>query len=177
MPSPFFGKLADNRRRGVMMTLSLVLTTIGTIIIGFWGKFFVMMLCGVVFLGLGVSLYHPPGLSWVTTAYEDPITHSLSSKYNQVLALHGIGGGLGASLGPISVYFLLGTLTWQELYLFWTIPLIIITIVFWIFVGRYEPENHRSVVKMASKLVNNGEKLTKNALWSSVTGRYDYFAS
>ncbi len=167
LPSPFFGKLADNRRRGVMMTLSLVLTTIGTIIIGFWGKFFVMMLCGVVFLGLGVSLYHPPGLSWVTTAYEDPITHSLSSKYNQVLALHGIGGGLGASLGPISVYFLLGTLTWQELYLFWTIPLIIITIVFWIFVGRYEPENHRSVAKKASKLANNGEKLAKKNIQNS----------
>jgi FSR family fosmidomycin resistance protein-like MFS transporter len=167
LPSPFFGKLADNHRRGVMMTFSLVLATIGTIIIGFWGQDFLIMLCGVVFLGLGVSLYHPPGLSWVTTAYEDPVTHSFSSKYNQVLALHGIGGGLGASLGPISVYFLLGPLNWQELYLFWTIPLVITTIVFWIFVGRFEPKNHRFVIEEKAEFVNNGKELIKKNIQSS----------
>ena len=161
LPSPFFGRLADNHRRGVLMTFSLILTIIGTIIIGFWGHYFLVMACGVVFLGLGVSLYHPPGLSWVTTAYEDPITHSFSSKYNQVLALHGIGGGLGASLGPISVYFLLGTLTWQELYLFWTIPLMIITIMFWLFVGSKEPENHRLVKNSVLKSSTNNQNSRK----------------
>ena len=113
LPSPIFGKLADKYRRGLMMTFSVILTLIGTLIIGLLGNYFLLMLCGVTFLGLGVSLYHPPGLSWVTSAYEDPETHSFGKNYNQVLALHGIGGGLGASFGPLSVYFLLGPLTWQ----------------------------------------------------------------
>ncbi|MHA2113711.1 MAG: MFS transporter, partial [Candidatus Hodarchaeales archaeon] len=78
LPSPFFGVLADKYRRGLMMTVSLILTLIGTVIIGLWGNYFLTMLCGVVILGFGVSLYHPPGLSWVTTAYEDPDTHSFS---------------------------------------------------------------------------------------------------
>jgi MFS family permease len=90
LPSPFFGALADKYRRGLMMTVSLILALIGTVIIGLWGNYFLIMLCGVIILGFGVSLYHPPGLSWVTTAYEDPDTHSFSKNYNQVLALHGI---------------------------------------------------------------------------------------
>jgi MFS family permease len=142
LPSPFFGALADKYRRGLMMTVSLILALIGTVIIGLWGNYFLIMLCGVIILGFGVSLYHPPGLSWVTTAYEDPDTHSFSKNYNQVLALHGIGGGLGASLGPLSVYFLLGSLSWQELYLFWSFPLVIIIIAFWLLVGRHEPDNY-----------------------------------
>ena len=145
LPSPLFGALADKYRRGLLMTVSLILALIGTVIIGLWGNYFLIMICGVAILGFGVSLYHPPGLSWVTSAYEDPTTHSFSKNYNQVLALHGVGGGLGASLGPLSVYFLLGTLTWQELYLFWSFPLFIIVISFWLVVGRHEPENHEVV--------------------------------
>ena len=156
LPSPFFGALADKYRRGLMMTVSLIFALIGTVIIGLWGNYFLIMLCGVVILGFGVSLYHPPGLSWVTTAYEDPVTHSFSKKYNQVLALHGIGGGLGASLGPLSVYFLLGSLSWQELYLFWSFPLIIIIIAFWLLVGRHEPDNHNEVDNPVSKSENTG---------------------
>jgi MFS family permease len=110
------------------------------------------MLVGVGILGLGVSLYHPPGLSWVTSAYEDPITHTFGNNYNQILAFHGIGGGIGASVGPLSVYFLLGPLKWQELYIFWTLPLILITILFWVIVGRHEPENHEFQENEALKI-------------------------
>ncbi len=142
LPSPIFGTLADKYRRGILMTFSLIFTIFGTVIIGFFGTYFPLMILGVILLGLGVSLYHPPGLSWVTTAYEDPLTHSYGDNYNQVLALHGIGGGFGASIGPLSVYFLLGTFSWQEIYLFWTFPLIIVLLSFWTFVARFEPVNH-----------------------------------
>ncbi|MHA1945537.1 MAG: MFS transporter [Candidatus Hodarchaeales archaeon] len=149
LPSPFFGVLADKYRRGLMMTVSLILTLIGTVIIGLWGNYFLTMLCGVVILGFGVSLYHPPGLSWVTTAYEDPDTHSFSKNYNQVLALHGIGGGLGASLGPLSVYFLLGSLSW-------------------LLVGRHEPDNHNEVNNPEGK--SNKSKGNKFSLKNSIKG-------
>ncbi len=169
LPSPFFGVLADKYRRGLMMTVSLILASLGTVIIGLWGNYFLIMLCGVAILGFGVSLYHPPGLSWVTTAYEDPDTHSFSRNYNQILALHGIGGGLGASLGPLSVYFLLGSLSWQELYLFWSFPLIIITIAFWLLVGRHEPDNNNEVDNPESNRENNirNEFSMKNSIKGS----------
>jgi len=168
LPSPLFGALADKYRRGLMMTVSLILVLIGTVIIGLWGNYFLIMLCGVAILGFGVSLYHPPGLSWVTTAYEDPDTNSFSKNYNQVLALHGIGGGLGASLGPLSVYFLLGSLSWQELYLFWSFPLIIIIIAFWLLVGRHEPDNHNEVNNPEGK--SNKSKGNIFSLKNSIKG-------
>ena len=162
LPSPLFGRFADKYRRGLLMTFSLILTIIGTLIIGFLGNYFLFMVLGIVFLGLGISLYHPPGLSWVTSAYEDPVTHTFGQNYNQVLAFHGIGGGLGASVGPLSVYFLLGSLTWQEIYLFWAIPLILIVFLFWGFIGRYEPENHEFREDLTTKSENELIRKEKN---------------
>ena len=141
LPSPLFGSFADKYRRGFMMLLSLILAIIGSLLIGFWGNQYFMMLIGIIFLGLGISLYHPPGLSWVSSAYEDPETKGYSKKYNRILAIHGIGGGFGAAIGPLSVYFLLDVISWQEIYIFWIIPLIVVAILFWLLVGKNEPKN------------------------------------
>lgn len=139
LPSPFFGLLADKYRRGVMMTLSLLIAIAGSLLIGFWGDSFFILLLGMILLGTALALYHPPGLSWVSTAYEDPETKSYSKNYVKILALHGIGGSLGSSLGPLSVFFFIDSLnSWRDIYLFWSIPLILVMIGFWVFTGRKE---------------------------------------
>ena len=141
LPSPFFGLLADKYRRGVMMTLSLLIAIAGSLLIGFWGDSFFILLLGMILQGTALALYHPPGLSWVSTAYEDPETKSYSKNYVKILALHGIGGSLGSSLGPLSVYFFIDSLnSWRDIYLFWSIPLILVMIGFWVFTGRKEPK-------------------------------------
>ena len=141
LPSPFFGLLADKYRRGVMMTLSLLIAIAGSLLIGFWGDSFFILLLGMILLGTALALYHPPGLSWVSTAYEDPETKSYSKNYVKILALHGLGGSLGSSLGPLSVYFFIDSLnSWRDIYLFWSIPLILVMIGFWVFTGRKEPK-------------------------------------
>jgi MFS family permease len=144
LPSPYFGRLADKYRRGVLMFVSLLLGALGSLLIGLWGNSFLVMAISVVLMGIGLALYHPPGLSWVSTAFEDPETHSYSSNYVKILALHGIGGSLGASIGPLSVYFFLDSLGWRQIYLFWSIPLTIIALGFWLFVGRHEPQRESS---------------------------------
>ncbi|MFW9992110.1 MAG: MFS transporter [Candidatus Odinarchaeota archaeon] len=138
LPSPFFGWLADRYRRGAMMFYSLIISALGALIIGFLGKSFIAMAAGVGLTGLGVSLYHPPGLSWVSTAYEDPVRQSYSSNYNRVLGIHGMGGTVGASIGPLSVYLLVDIINWRQIYILWAIPLVILAVGFWLFVGRYE---------------------------------------
>lgn len=139
LPSPFFGLLADKYRRGVMMTLSLLIAIAGSLLIGFWGDSFFILLLGMILQGTALALYHPPGLSWVSTAYEDPETKSYSKNYVKILALHGIGGSLGSSLGPLSVFFFIDSLnSWRDIYLFWSIPLILVMIGFWVFTGRKE---------------------------------------
>ncbi|MHA2174819.1 MAG: MFS transporter [Candidatus Hodarchaeales archaeon] len=141
LPSPLFGALADKYRRGLMMLISLLLAIFGSLLIGLWGNQYIVMLLGIIFIGLAISLYHPPGLSWVSSAYEDPETRGYSRKYNQILAIHGVGGGIGAAIGPLSVYFLLDKISWQQIYLFWIAPLFLIAFFFWFLVARYEVEN------------------------------------
>lgn len=145
LPSPFFGTLSDKYRRGSMMAFSLVLGSIGTLIIGLAGDSIVFMLLGILLMGLGVSLYHPPGLSWVSIGLDDPAKRSSSPNLNRILAIHGIGGTFGAAIGPLSVYFLIDTISWQEIYLMWSIPLAAVALGFWILVGRYESPSEASL--------------------------------
>ena len=167
LPSPFFGWLADRYRRGVMMTLSLLIAIIGSLLIGLWGDSFLIVLLGMILLGTALAVYPPPGLSWVSSAYEDPETKSYSKNYVKILALHGIGGSLGASLGPLSVYFFIDSLnSWREIYLLWSIPLILVMIGFWIFTGRKEPKN-----VFPSKITLETSQLKTNQMKSNINNQ------
>ncbi|MFX0013807.1 MAG: MFS transporter [Candidatus Hermodarchaeota archaeon] len=138
LPSPFFGKLADKYRRSTLMFVSLILAASGSLGVGLFGESFVVMFVCVILMGLGLALYHPAGLSWISTIFEDPKTHAFSNKYVRILALHGIGGSTGASIGPLSVYFLINTTGWRSIYLYWSFPLILLAVLFWILIGRFE---------------------------------------
>jgi MFS family permease len=138
LPAPLFGWLSDRSRRGVMMCFSLLLSSLGAFIIGFLGSSFLFVVVGFGLIGLGVGLYHPPGLSWVATAYQDKENRVYSSHFNKILGIHGVGGTIGSSIGPISVFFLLNIMSWRQIYLLWSIPLILLVIVFWLFIARFE---------------------------------------
>ncbi|MFX0065428.1 MAG: MFS transporter [Candidatus Hermodarchaeota archaeon] len=153
LPSPAFGWLADRYRRGAMMFYSLIIEACGALIIGLFGNSFVALLTGTVLTGVGVSLYHPPGLSWVSSAYENPVEESYSQKFSGVLGIHGMGGTIGAAIAPLSVYLLIETFNWRYIYLLWVFPLLGLSLVFWLFIGRFEPENGDSVSTSSKKQI------------------------
>lgn len=161
LPAPFFGRLAEKYRRGVMMFISLLLAVLGSFSIGIFGESIIGMMGGIILLGLGISLYHPLGLSWITSAFEknDEKTRTYSSRYVRTLAFHGVGGTLGASIGPLSVYVLFHLLEWRQIYLYWSFPLIIIALGFWVLVARHEPMVERSFVSkgQATNFVNKAK--------------------
>jgi MFS family permease len=109
-----------------------------------FGDSYVVMLLGVVFLGSSLALYHPAGLSWISIVFEDPKTHSYSANYVRILAVHGVGGSVGSSIGPISVFFLIDLLSWRDIYLIWAFPLTLFAIIFWILIGRHEAHSEDS---------------------------------
>ncbi len=161
LPSPIFGSLSDRFPRGVMMSLSLIISAIGSLLIGFWGTSFFVVALGILIMGLGVSLYHPPGLTWVSAAFSDAEGRS-SSNFNQVLAFHSVGGTVGSSLGPISVYFLLGSFTWRQIYLLWSIPILLLAFIFWIFIGRYESPIFPKTLNFIHTPKNNSKESNLN---------------
>ncbi|GAG73246.1 unnamed protein product, partial [marine sediment metagenome] len=161
LPSPYFGWLADRYRRGVMMAGSLLVALLGSLMIGLWGNSFLVVFFGFILMGVGLALYHPPGLSWVSSAFEDPNTKSYSKNYVKILALHGIGGSLGASLGPLSVYFLIDVIdSWQQIYLIWSIPLTVVMVGFWVLIGSKEPKNsNQPTLKLETESNSNDSRL------------------
>ena len=140
LPSPLFGHFAEQRRNGPFMIVSLLLSCLGSFLIGLFGGTFLILVIGLTMMGLAMALYHPQGLSWITKSYEDPSTGNYSSKYVRILSLHGIGGTLGAAIGPLSVFFLIKIISWRQIYLFWVLPLLLIAFWSWIFVIRHEPK-------------------------------------
>ncbi|MFX1518044.1 MAG: MFS transporter [Promethearchaeota archaeon] len=144
LPSPLFGKLADNYRKGTLMLISLIFAAFGAFIVGLLGDSYLAMLLGVALMGLSLALYHPAGLSWISIVFEDPETHTCSSNYVRILAAHGVGGSVGSSIGPISVFFLIDILSWRTIYLIWAIPLTLFAIAFWVLIGRHEPHSDNS---------------------------------
>ena len=138
LPAPLFGWLSDRSRRGLLMCYSLILSSFGSFLIGIFGNSLINVIIGFGLIGLGVGLYHPPGLSWVASAYKDQVNGTYSNYFNRILGVHGVGGTIGSALGPISVYFLLSNINWREIFFIWSIPLFILAILFWSFVARFE---------------------------------------
>jgi MFS family permease len=138
LPAPIFGWLSDKYRRGVMMSFSLILSALGALIIGLFGFSLFPIMVGFGIIGLGVGLYHPPGLSWVSSAFKDQEKETYSRYFNRILGIHGVGGTIGSAVGPISVFFLLDVIDWRQIYVLWSIPLIVLVILFWFTVARFE---------------------------------------
>lgn len=138
LPAPLFGWFSDRSRRGPMMCFSLILSALGALIIGLFEISIVSIMLGFGLIGLGVGLYHPPGLSWVASAFKDQDNGRYSSYFNRVLGVHGVGGTVGSAVGPISVFFLFDIMSWRQIYLLWSIPLFLVALFFWIFIARFE---------------------------------------
>ncbi len=159
LPAPLFGWLSDHIQRGKMMCLSLILSASGAFIIGLVGPSLIGVSFGFSLVGLGVGLYHPPGLSWVTSAYKNEEKGEYSAYLNRILGIHGVGGTIGSSIGPISVFFLIDVMTWHEIYIMWSFPLFLLSLLFWVFVARHESPRIKSEVNYKK---NSGNILTSN---------------
>ena len=143
LPAPLVGWFSDRSRRGMMMCLSLILSALGAFIIGLFGTSLVIILFSFGLIGLGIGLYHPPGLSWVASAYKDEEKGGYSPYINRILGVHGVGGTIGSAIGPISVFFLLNIMNWRQIYLIWSFPLFLLSVLFWVFVARFESPRER----------------------------------
>ncbi|WP_455143540.1 MFS transporter [Candidatus Hodarchaeum mangrovi] len=136
LPAPIFGYWSEKMNYGSLMSISVVLAACGSLIMFLWGDIYLGSVLGMIILGIALAIYHPPGLAWVTKKFYNEETNSYSTNYNKALAFHGAGGTIGASIGPLSVYFLIESFSWREIYLFWVFPLVIVAFLFWILIGR-----------------------------------------
>jgi MFS family permease len=113
------GMLSDKFGTKKMILFSQILSCAGSLIAGFtmnpW-----MLIAAVSLLYLNTTFYHPPSYSYVTKT-------SKPQDRSKALGLLGAGGTLGMAVGPLSISFLIGYLSfqWRQVYLFWFFPMLI----------------------------------------------------
>ncbi len=109
------GYLGDRfvRKTGVLLGLSLALIGLAYLLMGV-ARDFPLLLVGMLVMGLGVSMYHPPALGALARRF--PRRRSLA------ISLHGAGGSVGEVLGPLTAAGLVAILVWNDILLIGAIP-------------------------------------------------------
>ncbi len=113
------GMLADKFGTKKMIIFSQLLSCAGSLVAGFTQNPW-MLIAAVSLLYLNTTFYHPPSYSYVTKTIKP-------SDRSKALGLHGAGGTLGMSIGPLSITLLMGyfAFEWRQVYLFWFVALLI----------------------------------------------------
>jgi MFS family permease len=113
------GLLSDRYGAKRMVFISMMVSAVGCLIAG-QSRNLLMFILAISLLSINTTIYHPAAYSF-TTKLVNPRNRP------RALGIHGAGGTLGMSIGPISLSILMGLLAfkWRQVYLFWLIPLIL----------------------------------------------------
>lgn len=80
---------------------------------GFWSVFVLL-----AFIGATNNLWHPPAISYLSSAYPD--------KKGYALSLHALGASVGDAIAPLAAGFLLVWLGWREASMVASLPVFVI---------------------------------------------------
>ncbi len=102
-----------------MILLSIGVSITGTVL-AYIASTPAMLILGLSLLIVNTTIYHPASYSFTTFLFKP-------KDRTKALGLHGAGGTLGMTLGPMSLTLLVGSLAfnWRQVYLFWVAPLIL----------------------------------------------------
>lgn len=113
------GLTADRIGAKKMILISIAVAITGAVLAFSATSPFTLIL-GLSLLIVNTTIYHPASYSFITFLFKP-------EDRSKALGIHGAGGTLGMTLGPISLTLLVGSLAynWRQVYLFWVAPLIL----------------------------------------------------
>ncbi len=97
------GMLATRWGAHRVVQLYLAIASLGALIMAFAPNARVLLV-GAIVVGVGLGLYHPAGTSYLATHVR---------ARSKAMGLHGVGGGLGVSSGPVVTVALAALLGWS----------------------------------------------------------------
>ncbi len=123
------GYLGDRfvRKTGVLLGLSLALIGLAYLMMGV-ARDFPLLFVGMLIMGVGVSMYHPPALGALARRF--PRRRSLA------ISLHGAGGSVGEVLGPLTAAALVAVLVWNDILLIGAIPALVGGVALWLMLSE-----------------------------------------
>jgi MFS transporter, FSR family, fosmidomycin resistance protein len=111
-----------------ILTSGLIGLGIAYFILGLAPSYAVVLLAAAL-VGISISLWHPPALATLSARMPDRLGFALS--------VHGMGGELGNTVGPLTLGFLIGAMAWQEASRALLIPMLVLAIAIWVVLRRY----------------------------------------
>ena len=104
------GFLADVISRKRLIMLSMIVCGIASIIVGLSGNLWLTG-AGMILIGIGASLYHPPGYAHMAL-----LSNEMRGRY---LGIQGIGGDMGMAVAYITSAALGIALGWRNAFILW----------------------------------------------------------
>ena len=104
------GFLADVISRKRLIMLSMVVCGISSMIVGFSGNVYLTG-AGMILLGIGASLYHPPGYGHMAL-----LSVEMRGRF---LGIQGLGGDMGMAVAYVTSAALGVTLGWRYTFVLW----------------------------------------------------------
>ena len=107
----FTGYLADRYDPLAMITMGLIFSTASSFGIALSFNY-AMLVVFFALLGVGLSFYHPAGLSYISKIFGP-------KNRGKALGLNGVGGDLGLVVSPVVTVAIARMWTWRTAYLVW----------------------------------------------------------
>ena len=107
----FTGYLADRYDPLAMITLGLIFSTVSSFGIALSFNYG-MLVVFFALLGVGLSFYHPAGLSYISKIFGP-------KNRGKALGLNGVGGDLGLVVSPVVTVAIATAWDWRTAYLVW----------------------------------------------------------
>ncbi len=119
------GAMADMLRKQWVSILTAGLIGVGLafFLLGTFPGYIMTMVAAAV-IGIAISLWHPPALSTLSARLHD--------RMGLALSLHGMGGEVGNTVGPLLLGFMVGAMAWQLSAQLLALPMFVLAIVLWL---------------------------------------------
>ena len=113
------GLVADKIGAKKMILLSIAVAISGALLV-YTATGPVTLILGLSLLIVNTTIYHPASYSFTSFLFKP-------KDRTKALGLHGAGGTLGMTLGPMSLALLVSSFAfkWRQVYLFWVAPLLL----------------------------------------------------
>jgi FSR family fosmidomycin resistance protein-like MFS transporter len=120
------GLLSDRWGEKALLSTFFFLTAAGGTAVGL-SRSPVLLSLGMGLMGLGASIFHPVGNSWIARGFRSP---------GRAMGINGLWGSLGEAAGPVAAAGISVLLSWRWAYLAYAVPMAVIG--GWLMLSRAE---------------------------------------
>ena len=121
--------------RGVILGTSIITLSIFALALGSATTFWLAVIAASLY-SISITFWHPSAIS--------SLSREFVSKRGFAISLHGTGGSVGETLGPIIVGLLIGIVGWRAVLQISMLPGVIFGAAIWIILRKIPSRNHET---------------------------------